>query len=68
MSYAEDKIKVREQLKSLRFFEASCGDKIRYGSQKKADAKIVKMGHKGLHSYLCEFCGFWHIGHLMQGK
>ena len=52
-----------------------CGNKVRYWSQEAADEAVATLlasedyngsnrRRKRLHSYRCDYCTDWHIGHL----
>jgi len=69
MSYAEDHQMVLGQVKTLRFHERSCGNKIKFKTEARANARVDRMKERGiahqpdkLHCYRCRFCGFWHVG------
>ena len=51
--------------------ERACGQKIRYSTMvhatKAAYNLEVKSPGEVLDPYACPFCGFYHIGHAMQG-
>lgn len=51
--------------------ESACGQKVKYDT--KADARRVRKrmfgrGHVDgkLNAYRCQFCGWWHLGHMPQ--
>ena len=48
--------------------EATCGNKIDYGSEFRADkaaAAMMQKGAKRLEAYPCVWCHGWHIGREM---
>ena len=50
-----------------------CGRKQRHGSRGKAEAALRSYAQafpqkaKGMHAYLCDVCGGWHVGHKIGG-
>lgn len=49
----------------------ACQGKIRYldkGAARKARRKMMGAGkvHGKLSAYVCDFCGFYHLGHMPQ--
>lgn len=50
--------------------EQSCYRKARYHTEKVAEKmrkQLQRMkGEERLHSYSCEFCGGWHVGHMKR--
>lgn len=46
-------------------FEQSCDGKMRLGSRREARRARARTKHQGaLTIYPCQFCGFFHLGHM----
>lgn len=41
-----------------------CKGKVRYDTKKEATKILGK--NKTMKPYLCEYCGFWHLGHFQK--
>ena len=55
-----------------RDYERMCGTKEIFFSKKECDDKVRTisnaMGEKGLASYQCPYCNWWHYGHTSESE
>ena len=71
MGYAEDHLKVLEQLKELRLERKSCDIKRGYKDEtfckciiKRMKKQRLKFSTEKLNYYKCKCCGLFHIGNM----
>jgi len=63
LAVKEEKIYSRQCKGKSKYSEKAAAAAVKHHLEKKSKCKVCANG-KGIHFYMCEFCGFYHVGHV----